>query len=300
MFDDVRSRVGDAAVQTLAVGRFAVSAVRRLRNRSPREHAAYALGRFETVRRAYGRLGRIRFGGPGPIAESELFPTLDATRAVAAIAESAVYPGLTLPSALVSELREVAAASELETWISKKRFRPDDVVDGRLRDGTPAIIASVVGGETHPTVQRISEDPRLLGVVSQYLGYRPAGRERRLFWSFVGPWADDERRAAGQTIDYHFDVHSYNFVYVSFYLTDVDESSGAHVMITGSHVDKPLRYMWGSARQTDEAIRRYYRAGTEFVIRGPAGSGFIQDASCYHKALAPIREPRLALQLRYF
>jgi hypothetical protein len=139
-----------------------------------------------------------------------------------------------------------------------------------------------------------------LSVVSGYLGYSPSAMTIRLMWSFASDFPPQVRRSAGQTVDYHFDVHSYNFVYANYYLTDTDARSGAHVMVLGSHRDKPFRWLLGSARQPDDAIVRHYGRDREWLIQGPAGYGFIQDSSCYHKALAPLERDRLMLQVRYF
>ena len=35
------------------------------------------------------------------------------------------------------------------------------------------------------------------------------------------------------------------------------------------------------------------------LIEGPAGTGFFEDASCFHKALIPTSGERLMLQVRY-
>jgi len=56
--------------------------------------------------------------------------------------------------------------------------------------------------------------------------------------------------------------------------------------------------LFHSAVQTDEAVIAYYGKENEITIEGPAGFGFVQDSSCYHKALAPISDNRLMLQLR--
>jgi hypothetical protein len=46
--------------------------------------------------------------------------------------------------------------------------------------------------------------------------------------------------------------------------------------------------LWHLARQPDEAVLREYGPASELVIEGRAGSGFVEDASCFHRAIAPI------------
>jgi ectoine hydroxylase-related dioxygenase (phytanoyl-CoA dioxygenase family) len=137
-------------------------------------------------------------------------------------------------------------------------------------------------------------------VVSRYLGYTPNRADIWMFWSFAGTLTDDERRNVGQTIDYHFDVHGYNFAYAAYYLTDTDRRNGAHQMVCGSHQRKPFKWLLGSAKQSDGPIESFYGKEKVLTIEGPAGTGFWQDSSCYHKALAPQIGRRLLLQARYF
>jgi hypothetical protein len=42
-----------------------------------------------------------------------------------------------------------------------------------------------------------------------------------------------------------------------------------------------------------------YGRDAERVMEGAAGFGFLEDSSCYHKALPPLSGDRLILQLRY-
>ena len=83
-------------------------------------------------------------------------------------------------------------------------------------------------------------------------------------------------------------------------LVDVDAGVGAHVMVLGSHQDKPFRWVLGSARRADPSIEVHYGPERIKTITGPAGTGFIQDSSCYHKVLAPKAADRIMLHLRYY
>ena len=91
-------------------------------------------------------------------------------------------------------------------------------------------------------VYKLRYDSYLLEVASQYLGYFPTNCDVKLWWSFADDLSLEERRSQFQTIDYHYDIHGFNFFYVSFYLTDVDEKSGAHRLVRGSHVNKKNFY----------------------------------------------------------
>jgi hypothetical protein len=138
----------------------------------------------------------------------------------------------------------------------------------------------------------------VLAVASQYLGYRPQHVEPRLYWSFVCDVAREDRLAQWQTVDYHFDVDGYSFIYANFYITKADRNSGAHAYIRGSHKRKPWWMLLHSANQTDESVFEYFGKENEVLVEGESGFGFVEDASCYHKALPPKTQARLMLQIR--
>ncbi|MDB4990633.1 MAG: hypothetical protein JWN04_5811 [Myxococcaceae bacterium] len=160
-------------------------------------------------------------------------------------------------------------------------------------------ILSVTSSARLPQVRALAGDPILVDVVAGYLGYTPERVSSWLFWSPRNQLTHAEREARFQTVGFHYDVHGLNFLYVNFYITDVDRQSGAHVLIEGSHRGKRLRQLFGTAKVTDSEATRRYGPGRIKCIEGPAGSGFFEDASCYHKALAPLSNDRLMLQLRY-
>ncbi len=167
------------------------------------------------------------------------------------------------------------------------------------RDGRRVAVATVTQASYDPVLQAVLADDRLFEVATMYLGYRPSRVEPWLFWSFVNDLSIEAREARYQTVRFHYDVHSYNFMYVNFYLTDTDARSGAHVLIQGSHREKRWRHLLGSARLSDAQARDDYGESRILTICGAARSGFFEDTSCYHKAIPPLDRDRLMLQIRY-
>ena len=151
-----------------------------------------------------------------------------------------------------------------------------------------------------PGVRAVVEDPVLRAIVRKYLGYEPSHVLTILDWSFASDFTDKERRELKHhVIDYHYDVGGFNFVYAGFYITDTDRFSGAHVMMKRSHNRKPLRMLLGSAVASEEAVRQQFGRENELTIEGPAGTVFVQDPSCYHRASPPTRSDRLMLAIRF-
>ena len=95
-------------------------------------------------------------------------------------------------------------------------------------------------------------------------------------------------------------MYGLHYIYVFFYITDCNINSGAHQIIRGSHTKKKFfKHLIGSAKKTEAQLKNDYNLHDFINIEGPAGQGFIEDTSCFHRALPPENEPRLALQFRY-
>lgn len=269
-----------------------------------RENLPYLLGRFSGIRSAYGRtIGGLQKIGALPgltRARQEVVRGPEPETLIEALGRQSAYIGLELASETVDEIVSACRRLTLRQWLTSRQFRFDDVKDGRLPDGNPALIADVLGAESIAAARAVAHSPRILSALEGYMRYRPIGVDVRVLASFAGDFSDETWRAYGQTVDFHFDVHSYNFIYANYYLTDVDASSGAHVMVLGTHAEKPLNWLFGPARRSDAEIGGAYRPEEVRTIEGSRGLGFLQDSSCYHKALPPKTHDRLLLHIRYY
>lgn len=270
-------------------------------NKAPWSRWWQIAGSFHVVRRGYG-WWRGRGQTLPAVATSPRFPGVDSRRLVADLRRDALATGLNLPSSEVAALRELAHSAPLQHERVGHGFTHGECPNGQLASGERVSMAYVSALRSFALVEALVHDPLLRTTARQYIGYEPEGIDARLWFSFVGDFDLETRRRMNQTVEYHHDVdHQHgNYFYVSFYLSDVDRDSGAHCMILGSHTDKPLRMKLGARRRTDAEILAHYGAARERVLEGPAGTGFIEDAACYHRALAPVTRERLMLQLRYF
>lgn len=272
-------------------------------------------GRFITVRRMYGRVTaarqRFKLGKTALVAgPATVFPGVSTGEVLASVGTDAVFTGLQLSADVVTALVAFAeqapcirphlinrfAALGSDT---QERFTKRDVTSGHLWNGQPAPMATVVDPSVCPEAARLMVDPFLLDVARGFLGYGPTRVRVNMFWSFAADFDDDQRRRFHQTIDYHYDIESYSFLYVNFYLTDTDRESGAHAMVKGSQRGKTISMLVGSARRSRAAVLERWGTGSELTIEGAAGFGFVQDSACYHRALPPVSRDRLFMQLRY-
>jgi hypothetical protein len=260
-------------------------------------------GRFYWARRALGRLIGIIRQNQLQTAKSSIFPNLSTSEAVIALQDDAIAFGCNLPSATVAAINTFAHATALvqESYVDRD-FCYKDCETGYFSDGAPIPLAYAKNARLCPEVMAIVNDPVILEIATRYLGFRPKYFRDRLWFSFAGNYDLGLRRKMNQTVEFHFDLpgSQFTFFYASFYLSDVDEYSGAHSMIKGSHRLKPLSMKLCRSRCSEEAIHKVYGRENEIIIKGKAGTGFFEDASCYHRALAPTQRERLMLQIRYF
>ncbi|MCV3739396.1 hypothetical protein OCK02_24890 [Rhizobium sp. TRM96647] len=273
-----------------------------------RKELSYILGRFRTVRAVYGTtrhfLERIRspLVRRSKVNESSLFSSSVVSTVVKSIRDEAVFVGLNLPEDVVAEIKAFALSEPLHAIYDPNgpTFKYADVVNGISTDGRKMPIGGIKNPARCPAVQRIIDDPVLRDIVRRYLRHDPLRVTTILDWSFGSDLSDEERRnLKHHVIDYHYDVSGYDFLYASFYITDTDRYSGAHVMMKRSHKRKPLRMLFGSARASQEAVYKQFGRQNEIVIEGGAGTGFVQDTSCYHRASPPTRGDRLMLAVRF-
>lgn len=144
-----------------------------------------------------------------------------------------------------------------------------------------------------PAAQRILADASLLSVAQAYLGAAPIVDLVAMWWSStVG--GGSSAVAAQQ---YHFDLDRLRFLKLFVYLTDVDERTGPHVYVRGSHATKPA-HLRHDGRHSDVEVESAYPGKAEHLV-GPRGTMFLADTVGMHKGLGLDRGHRLVFQVEW-
>ena len=279
----------------------------------------YVFGRIATVRDAYSMMHAAKdaVAGVAPLLIHDLYsetkaaleispsPYLvqesTAARQVDDMRKRSYSLGPSLTQDAVAQIQDAAHSRPLElrgAGTARSCRSYNELLASPELHGWTAI-GTVLGSSTLPVVRAIAGDPALYETARHFLGYRPRQVSSWLFWSLANQLSDDQRRGAYQTIDFHYDIDGYNFMYANFYLLETGPLNGAHVLIEGTSRRKRLGDLIGSACLSDGEARQAYGQDRERLLQGPPGFGFVEDASCYHKALPPIGSDRLMLQLRY-
>lgn len=160
----------------------------------------------------------------------------------------------------------------------------------------PQIKSSYGWVTTFDEMYEISSDPVLLNIVQKYMGVPPIFDTPVVFLNSAAPV--DTKGLSDTAQLYHHDLHRLQFVKLFIYLTDVDDNSGPHAMIPGTHRSRPQE-MWADGRRTDEAVAKSGLLENEVRIKGKAGTLFLVDTSALHKGVHPTGNARLLAQVQY-
>jgi hypothetical protein len=259
----------------------------------------FTLGRFRFVSGVVVFFHRHTLPRPDRDVPS-LFSSLDIDKALLDMRHDGVHAGINLDPDTVAQITKFALTEECY-WPGEPRVRflYSNRADAERRCGSSILLGRYYDIEERcAAIRAIAHDPLLHYLAASYMG-APAGQiEARLWWSFVGDATSAERVKADQ--GFHYDLHDYRSVAFFFHLTDVDEGSGPHVHIKGSHTHKPLRLLLGESRQaSDDDLARQYGADNLMTLCGPAGFGFATDPFGYHKGAPPTTRDRLMLRIRF-
>lgn len=146
-------------------------------------------------------------------------------------------------------------------------------------------------------VQTIISDESLMAVAQAYLRSAPVLSHVNLRWSAAQPTPDVE---AAQF--FHFDMERIKWIEFFVYLTDVDDETGPHEFVAGSHrthgiPGELLRH--GYSRLSDDDVRALYRPDDFVRFTGRAGMIIAEDSRGLHKGTALVKGQRLLFNFEF-
>lgn len=266
--------------------------------KNPQWLLMFVIGRFKIIRFIAASLSKS-----SPISnykvEESIFADVDLDAAVRALKQNGCYPGIKLPQNVLQEIIDYskktpcygdaeynmgflyADKAEIEAKC-EKQFVRGDYFNALLNC---------------PAIKKIASDPKLLAIASKYMGGDAIVSGSRLWWLFTNDTDYDLNKGA---YFFHYDLDDYQCLKMFFYITDVSSSDGPHVYVKGSHKKKKLKYLLSLFKlRSDQEIIDYYGQENLVPIYGKAGSGFIEDVYCFHKATPPQKSDRLMLQVQF-
>jgi hypothetical protein len=141
-----------------------------------------------------------------------------------------------------------------------------------------------------PYLLGIANDPRILKIVSEFLGCKPTIGYLTAWWSYhTGVGAQEAEL-------FHRDVDDWKFVKLFVYLTDVELDTGPHVYVRHSSTSRALTQI---RRFTDEEVQSAFGNNNVRRITAKAGQGFLVDTFGLHKGQPVERGTRAIFQVVY-
>jgi hypothetical protein len=230
-----------------------------------------------------------------------LFNSLNVPEAVAQIKQEGYYPGLNLPQSTVQEILHYA---QIHPCYGDRNSQFEFYIDQKAKAeacfSRQFLLASYTS-DPCLAITQIINDANLKAIAAQYFGCDPILVGSELLWSFPVSTNATQRLKAAQVM--HYDIDDYQCLKFFFYLTDVDENSGAHACIAQTHRNKKILHQLLGQRCSkiaDEKLISEY-GGEKKVVTfcGKSGFGFVEDPFCFHRGNPVKQKPRLMLQVEY-
>ena len=200
--------------------------------------------------------------------------------------------------AMVSDIIPVAAVSTLRDYFAKQMakspYHPEFPAFLPPENPPAGIHVAFVPNDIvarAPMIYDIINHPVLLAAVAKVLGGKPTIGYMAAWWSLP---ANDGKAMHAE--NYHRDVDDWRFVKLFVYLTDVDDESGPHIFVPGSHNADKLTDI---RRYTEDEVFAAFGRDCEKRFTGPAGTAFLENTYGFHRGLPPLRRPRLAISVTY-
>ncbi len=274
----------------------------RCLTKTPRLFLMRKLARFEFVRNWVSLFSKpmdksYELGKGNP----SVFKDINVDQVIDALKTDSYCSGLNLPPDVVQGILEFAHSARCYGNRDRKLgfyYREKQQVEAL--SGQPFRLGSYFNAETCPAIKKLESDPGLLAIAAKFLGAKPRHMATELWWSFPVPGTPHDQLKAAQV--FHYDLDDYRFIKFFFYLTDVDPSSGPHILLRGSHKNKKFTHQLLGVRcasKDDAEIVDCYGAENLVTICGEAGFGFVEDSTCFHKGTLPTEKQRLLLQIEY-
>lgn len=267
--------------------------------KNPKWILMFCLGRIQ-IFRSWGIYISKRSWKPTYQDTNSIFKEVNVDLVVEQLRSEGVYEGINLPQDRVLAIQEFSqSASYLGNAKTEFRFFLDEKDEAELRYQQKFLTAHHLNPSQHcKTIENVAEDPKLWEIAAKYLETKPILIETRLWWTFVPK--EPVNKSLLLPYNFHYDLEDYRFIKFMFYLKNVNEYSGSHVCIKGSHNKKKLRDQLSLIRVTSEQeIFDYYGAEKVSTICGEAGSGFVEDFYCFHRGTLPILQDRLVLEVKF-
>lgn len=209
-----------------------------------------------------------------------------------------------LPQITADQVREMRAYLSAQPVLDHSNREEIPIEEARQHNHVATIPERLVINCPH--LFEILLSPEVINLVAATLGATPVLINLASWWSFA---RQGEAREAQL---FHMDLDDYRFCKLFIYLTDVDEETGPHTYVPGTHrmdvlaatrertedPDAFTNWYIQSLRKTDAEVEHYFGIRPD-KITGPAGSRMLVNTFGLHKGTKPERADRLLCQATF-
>lgn len=236
-----------------------------------------------------------------PVSGASMFKGLERDRVVNALRTDGLCSDLMLPDHIHREIAEFARTTGCFGNFNRKlEFVAGEHAEAEARFARPILSGHFFERSLDcEAVLAVQRDPLLINVARQYLGGQAKVITTRVWWSFPTQASEADRSMA--SLDkFHFDLDDWRMLKFFFNLVDVDEGTGPHVFVKGSHKRRRVKHQLTLlvGHSADEVLDYYGRASA-VTLTGKAGSGFVEDPFGFHMGTVPTQKPRLMMEVGF-
>ena len=141
-----------------------------------------------------------------------------------------------------------------------------------------------------PGILELANNDKLLKIAGEYFCAFPKIDSIWAWWTYPN-------ENIPPTQSFHRDMDTLNSLKFFVYLTDVDNNSGPHILIKGSHNNTFSTKK--DQMHNDNEISKYFSEEDVMEITGNSGLCFLADLFALHKGKHPTVSPRLVIQIIY-
>jgi hypothetical protein len=259
----------------------------------------FLLARTMPGRRAHWLTARSAHTAVPP--QLSMFEGIDANAVVDSLRKDGLFPGLVLPPAISNEITQFGRETPCFGNFDRKiEFKASEHPDAEAKFGR-----AILSGHHFEraldcdAVLAVQRDPLLNDVARQYLGAQAKLITTRIWWSFPTKASEADRSLA--SLDkYHFDLDDWRMLKFFFYLVDVDENTGPHVYVKGSHNKRRMKHQLTLlVGHPAKEIVDYYGEDSPVTLTGKAGFGFVEDPFGFHMGTVAKSAPRLMMEVGF-
>jgi hypothetical protein len=194
---------------------------------------------------------------------------------------------------------ESSTVAKIIKFLDGTFFMPDRSIEQSVRinfkdENSPSTssIYSILNPHLRSELMReIVEDPQLIHIAEKYLDTQPILMNSQIWYTFPNTVNRNHHN-----FGFHYDIDDYRFLKFFFYLDEVTDDNGPHVIIKATHNEASLFKFFNRRISNELAQVRY----SEKIIymKGKSGQGFAEDTFCYHKGCYP-KKRRLIFQIQF-